>query len=121
MTYEESQRLKQQLKELMAVKMPEVREAESGRFRLAAQEEREYLLSFGHTVEVNPVEQMMFCSWVQVSLVSLQNGEPVPSVVWRELSEVVAMYEAWKAGIHKDLPPSGTWEDAKAWFHRETP
>lgn len=125
MTYEESQKLKQAHEvEEKRVRAP-ARQLEQDRYALQEKEMRIYRfdnapcalnngnLSHRFRISVNPVFEMVDADFLHHS------PQNVSYKAYLYLSEIVEMFEGWKVGTIKHLPPSGEWFDAKVWLVRE--
>ena len=118
MTYEESQKLKQQHEAASASIQKPARQIEEQRYALQTKEMRTYFFfglsngdpNFRFEVSVNPVFESVWAPWLQHS------PNYVTYKAYLVLSEIVEMYEGWKAGTVPNLPPSGEWFHAKAWL-----
>lgn len=121
MTYEESQKLKQQHEAAEQKCREPVRQLEQDRYELQQKEMRDYYFvamnngdpNHRFRISVNPIFELVRADFLH------HTPEYISYKAYLILSEVVEMFEGWRGGTVKHLPPSGDWDAAKAWLARQ--
>lgn len=70
-------------------------------------------LNYRFRVSVNPVSDLVEADFLHHS------PSNVSYKAYLALSEIVEMFEGWRVGTIKHMPPSGDWFDAKVWLVRQ--
>lgn len=125
MTHEESQKLKQEHEVAEKRCREPASRLEAERYARQRQEMLVYYfadapcamndfnLKYRFMVSVNPVFDLMDADFLRHS------PSNVSYKAYLALSEIVEMFEGWRVGTIKHMPPSGDWFDAKVWLVRQ--